>query len=63
MEKLFATVKTLLVVVLAGASLVASFYFAYVLVLVLVLGIVAAIAYFFFTVEVDDTPDYFDFKD
>jgi predicted PurR-regulated permease PerM len=60
LRTLSAIAKTVLVVVLAGATLIASFYFAYVLIVVLVLGGVGAIAYLYFNRE-EKEPDWFDF--
>lgn len=52
--------KTLLTVIVAGAAVIASFYFAYVLIIVLVMSAVAGIAYVFYN---RDTIDWFDFDD
>lgn len=58
-----AIAKTILVVVVVGAVLVASFYSAYILTAVVVLGGVGLIAYLFFSRDPDKNIDWFDFKD
>jgi len=46
-----AIVKTIMVTIVCGGILIASFYFAYLLLIIIVLGSVAGIAYCFFNID------------
>lgn len=48
---LLSVVKTLLAVVLAVGTVIASFYFAYLLLILIIAGVVGAIAWFYFNKE------------
>ena len=56
-----AIAKSVLVMVLVGATLVASFYFAYIFVGVLILGGVGVVSYLYFHQE-EKEPNWFDFR-
>jgi len=64
LDSLVALAKTILVVILTGATILASFYLGYILIVLLILGSVGVIAYIFFSWDSgskNDT-DWFDFK-
>lgn len=60
-HQLVAILKTLIVVILIGSAIIASFYFAYVLIVLLVVGVVGTIAYCIFNRK--ESIDWYDYKD
>jgi high-affinity Fe2+/Pb2+ permease len=58
---LLAVVKTVLLVVLAGGAVIASFYFAYFLLFMIILGLVALIGWYFFNRE--PSVDWYKYED
>jgi len=58
---LLALVKTVLAVVIAAGTVIASFYFAYLLLILIVICVVGAIAWHFFSKE--EKIDWFKYED
>jgi len=58
---LIALVKTVLAVVIAAGTVIASFYFAYLLLILIVMGLVGAIAWHYFMRE--ESIDWFEYED
>jgi len=58
---LIALVKTILAVVIAVGTVIASFYFAYLLLILIIMGVVGAIAWHIFIRE--EKIDWFEYED